>query len=137
MFVATSRRMLQLANVAAIGIGAALGAVFRWLLGLWLNQPHLSLPWGTLAANFIGAYLIGLALGALSLFPEVPVWLRLFFVTGFLGGLTTFSTFSGESFGMLERGEYLTALGYMGGSVAGCIALTAVGFVTVHALIKP
>jgi CrcB protein len=126
--------MLSFQNFFAVGIGAAGGAVLRWLLGLWLNQPHIALPWGTIVANFIGAYLIGVLLGVLSLFPEVPVWVRLCLVTGFLGGLTTFSTFSAESFGMLERGDYLQALGYIGLSLAGSLALTALGFFTVHSL---
>ncbi len=126
--------MLSLQNFLAVGAGAAGGAVLRWLLGLWLNQPHIALPWGTVVANFLGGYLIGLLLGLLSLFPDVPVWLRLFLVTGFLGGLTTFSTFSGETWGMLERGHYMLALGYMGLSLAGSIALTALGFFTVHSL---
>src|SRR3546814_11152399 len=77
----------------AIGVGAALGAISRWLLGLWLNHAHAALPWGTLAANLGGGYLIGIMLGALSIYPEVPIWLKLMLVTGFLGGLTTFSTF--------------------------------------------
>lgn len=126
--------MLSLQNFLAVGAGAAGGAVLRWLLGMWLNQPHVALPWGTVVANLAGGYLIGLLLGLLSLFPEVPVWLRLFLVTGFLGGLTTFSTFSGETWGMLERGDYLLALAYMGLSLAGSIALTALGFLTVQAL---
>lgn len=126
--------MLSIQNVLAVGAGAAGGAILRWLLGLWLNHPHLALPWGTLAANFLGGYLIGLLLGVLSMFPEVPPWVRLFLVTGFLGGLTTFSTFSGESYGMLERGHYLMALAYMGLSLAGSIGLTALGFLTVQAL---
>lgn len=126
--------MLSLQNFLAVGAGAAGGAVLRWLLGLWLNQPHIALPWGTVVANFLGGYFIGLLLGLLSLFPEVPVWLRLFLVTGFLGGLTTFSTFSGETWGMLERGQYMLAVGYMGLSLAGSIALTALGFFTVHSL---
>jgi CrcB protein len=126
--------MLSLQNFLAVGAGAAGGAVLRWLLGLWLNQPHVALPWGTVVANLVGGYLIGLLLGLLSLFPEVPVWLRLFLVTGFLGGLTTFSTFSGETWGMLERGDYLLALAYMGLSLVGSIALTALGFLTVQAL---
>lgn len=128
--------MQQMISVLAIGAGAAGGAVLRWLLGLWLNHPHLALPWGTVAANFLGSWLIGIMLGVLSLFPEVPTWLRLFLVTGFLGGLTTFSTFSGESFGMLERGHYAAAFGYMGLSLAGCVALTAVGYLGVHWLAK-
>jgi CrcB protein len=124
--------MLTFHHFLAISLGAAAGAVSRWLLGLWLNHPHVALPWGTLAANLIGGYLIGVVLGLLALFPEVPTWLRLMLVTGFLGGLTTFSTFSGESIGLLERGAYLHAFGYIGASLVGSLALTALGMVTVH-----
>ncbi|NYT76858.1 fluoride efflux transporter CrcB [Alcaligenaceae bacterium] len=124
--------MLTAGNFLAVGMGAALGAILRWLLGLWLNHQESTLPWGTLAANMGGGYLIGLALGVLALYPEVPVWLRLGLVTGFLGGLTTFSTFSAETMGMLERGYVLTGLGYAGLSLCGSIALTALGYVTVR-----
>lgn len=124
--------MLTAGNFLAVGVGAALGAMLRWLLGLWLTHQGSALPWGTLAANMGGGYLIGLALGVLSLYPEVPVWLRLGLVTGFLGGLTTFSTFSAETMGMLERGYVLVGLGYAGLSLCGSIALTALGYVTVR-----
>jgi CrcB protein len=128
--------MLTLTHFLAISLGAAAGAVSRWVLGLWLNHPHVVLPWGTLAANLIGGYLIGVVLGVLSLYPDVPAWLRLMLMTGFLGGLTTFSTFSGETVGLLERGAYLPALGYIGLSLAGSLALTALGLATVH-LLRP
>lgn len=126
--------MLTFSHLLAIGVGAALGAISRWLLGLWLNHAHAALPWGTLAANLTGGYLIGVILGVVSLYPEVPVWLRLMLVTGFLGGLTTFSTFSAETFGLLERGAYLHALGYSGISLLGSLALTALGYAMVHGL---
>lgn len=126
--------MLTLHHFLAISLGAAAGAVSRWLLGLWLNHPHVALPWGTLAANLIGGYLIGVVLGVLSIYPDVPPWLRLMLVTGFLGGLTTFSTFSGETIGLLERGAYLPAFGYIGLSLAGSLALTVLGLATVQLL---
>ncbi|MDS1142090.1 fluoride efflux transporter CrcB [Pusillimonas sp. SM2304] len=124
--------MLTFNHFLAVGVGAALGAISRWLLGIWLNGPHLALPWGTLAANLAGGYLIGIVLGVVSLYPEVPLWLRLMLVTGFLGGLTTFSTFSGETVNMLMRGAYASALGYAGLSLLGSLALTALGFATVR-----
>lgn len=124
--------MLTFAHFFAIGIGAAAGAISRWLLGMWLNHPHVMLPWGTLTANLAGGYLVGLLLGVLAMYPEAPTWVRLMLITGFLGGLTTFSTFSGETFGMIERGAYLSALGYIGLSLLGSLALTALGFVTVN-----
>lgn len=126
--------MLVLGNVLAVGVGAAFGAIARWLLGLWLNSYLASLPWGTLAANLLGAYLIGIALGCFLLFPEAPGWLRLLVTTGFLGGLTTFSTFSAETVGLLERGHYLSAVGYSGLSLLGALMLTAAGLWTVSAL---
>jgi CrcB protein len=126
--------MLTLGHFFAIGLGAALGAISRWLLGLWLNQSHAALPWGTLAANLIGGYLIGVALGAISLYPEVPDWLKLTITTGFLGGLTTFSTFSAETVGLLERGAYVEAFGYAAVSLIGTLTLTAMGLATMHAL---
>lgn len=126
--------MLTLGHFFAIGLGAALGAISRWLLGLWLNQSHAALPWGTLAANLIGGYLIGVALGAISLYPDVPDWLKLTITTGFLGGLTTFSTFSAETVGLLERGAYVEAFGYAAVSLIGTLTLTAMGLATMHAL---
>lgn len=126
--------MLTLGHFFAIGIGAALGAICRWLLGLWLNSPHVALPWGTLAANLIGGYLIGVVLGAFIHYPEAPDWLKFMLTTGFLGGLTTFSTFSAETVGLLERGSYLAAFGYAGVSLMGTLALTALGLATMHAL---
>lgn len=123
--------MLSFHHFLAVSLGAVLGAISRWLLGLWLNGPHVALPWGTLAANLVGGYLIGIVLGVLSLYPDVPLWLRLALVTGFLGGLTTFSTFSGETVGMLARGDYSQALAYAGLSLLGSLALTALGFACV------
>lgn len=126
--------MLTFSHFFSIGIGAAAGAIARWLLGLWLNHPHVLLPWGTLAANLVGGYLVGLLLGILALFPDSPSWIRLMLITGFLGGLTTFSTFSGETVGLLERGAYLSALSYAGASLLGSLALTALGLATVNVL---
>ena len=126
--------MSILSNVLAVGIGAALGAIARWLLGLWLNHATSTLPWGTLMANLVGAYLIGLALGCFLLFPETPGWMKLLITTGFLGGLTTFSTFSAETVGLIERGQLLLALGYSGVSLFGALVLTGTGLLTVNAL---
>lgn len=119
-------------TLLAISVGASAGAMLRWWLGTLLNSPHWLLPWGTLAANFLGAYLIGVVLGVLSWYPQMPEWARLVLMTGFLGGLTTFSTFSAETFGLLERGQYALAFGYMGLSVSGSIGLTTLGFMIVH-----
>jgi len=119
-------------NFIAIGVGAALGAWLRWALGLRLNVAGW--PWGTLTANLVGGYLIGLALAVISAHPEWPAWIRLAAITGFLGALTTFSSFSAETVEMLQRGAYVTALGYAGASLLGALCLTALGIATVHAL---
>ncbi len=95
-------------SVLAICIGASLGALARWGLGLWLNTSALSaatLPWGTLTANLIGGYLIGVCVAVFQTLPNLdPVW-RLALVTGFLGALTTFSSFSAEVVSMLQQGR--------------------------------
>ncbi|MCD0502794.1 fluoride efflux transporter CrcB [Bordetella petrii] len=119
-------------NFLAVGLGAALGACARWLLGVWFNTA--AWPWGTLIVNLAGGYLIGVALAVLLAHPEWPQWVRLALVTGFLGGLTTFSTFSAETVGMLERGAYAGALGYAGASLLGSLGLTALGLASVQAL---
>ena len=125
--------MLTFGHFIAIGFGAAAGAISRWLLGLWLNHSGVLLPWGTLAANLTGGYLVGVMLGILALYPEAPAWIKLMLITGFLGGLTTFSTFSGETVGLLERGDYFPAFGYIVLSLVGSLALTFLGLATVGA----
>ncbi|ALM81990.1 fluoride efflux transporter CrcB [Bordetella sp. N] len=117
----------------AVGLGAAVGAWLRWLLALGLNR-HESFPWGTVAANLGGGYVIGVMVALVASHPDWPAWVRLACITGFLGGLTTFSTFSAETVAMLERGEYGGAVVYAGVSLAGSLALTAAGLFTVRAL---
>ncbi|MGI4938556.1 MAG: fluoride efflux transporter CrcB, partial [Janthinobacterium lividum] len=96
----------------AVAVGATLGAWLRWWLGLWMNALNPHLPYGTLLANCAGGFLIGLAVALFEQFPGLaPEW-RLLAVTGFLGGLTTFSTFSAESMMLLQRGDYLWAFGH-------------------------
>ncbi|MEN4922921.1 fluoride efflux transporter CrcB [Achromobacter spanius] len=119
-------------NFLAVGLGAILGAWTRWLVSLWLNVE--SWPWGTFAVNLAGGYLVGLVLALVAGHPEWPAWVRLGAITGFMGGLTTFSTFSAETVGMLERGAYVSALGYAGVSLAGSLALTAAGIATASLL---
>ncbi len=120
--------------VIAICIGACLGALARWQLALWLNPstPEDSFfPWGTLAANLIGGYLIGLCIGVFQNMPQLaPEW-RLLCVTGFLGALTTFSTFSAEVVGMLQQGRLLLALFTAGIHLLGSLVLTYLGLYTV------
>ena len=113
-------------TVLAICIGASLGALARWGLGLWLTPGGL-LPWGTLAANLVGGYLIGVAIAAFQAIPQLdPVW-RLLLITGFLGGLTTFSSFSAEVVDFLMAGRYGLALLTAGLHVMGSLAMTVLG----------
>ncbi|MBX9403128.1 fluoride efflux transporter CrcB [Lysobacter sp. BMK333-48F3] len=117
----------------AIGLGAALGAWARWGLSLWLNPLHAQLPLGTLAANLVGGYGIGLALAWFAQTPALaPEW-RLFAITGLLGGLTTFSTFSGEVVQQLERQQFGWALGTAALHLLGSLAMTAAGLASVRA----
>ncbi|WP_151638354.1 fluoride efflux transporter CrcB [Noviherbaspirillum aerium] len=118
----------------AVGLGAAIGAWLRWGLALRLNGAVAALPLGTLVANLGGGYLIGLAVGFFANHPALsPEW-RLFAVTGFLGGLTTFSTFSAESMALLQRGDYAWALGHSALHLIGSVACCIAGFGTYRAL---
>lgn len=116
--------------VAAISAGAALGALLRWGLGLALNALFPALPLGTLAANMLGGYLVGLAIGVFTLHANWPPELRLFVITGFLGGLTTFSTFSAEVVHALQQGRVGWAAATVGVHVVGSVALTFAGLAT-------
>lgn len=118
----------------AVGIGAALGAWARWGLGLWLNAMLPQLPLGTLTANIVGGYLIGLALAWFALSEGVPPEARLLIITGFLGGLTTFSTFSAEAVSLLARQQYAWAATHMGLHLVGSLCATALGFATLRLL---
>lgn len=119
--------MGQTLSWVAVGVGAALGAWLRWGLGLWLGSLHGFVQIGTLAANLAGGFLVGLALGFFSSNPQImPEW-RLFIITGFLGGLTTFSSFSGESVGLLQRGEVGWALAHTALHLFGSLLLCAAG----------
>jgi CrcB protein len=120
----------------AICLGASLGALSRWGLGLWLT-PGGAIPWGTLAANLIGGYLIGICVAVFQALPQLdPVW-RMALVTGFLGGLTTFSSFSAEVVNLLMQQRYLLALGPAGLHVAGSLLLTVAGIWTANYWLTP
>ncbi|MDL2284532.1 fluoride efflux transporter CrcB [Oxalobacter sp. OttesenSCG-928-P03] len=110
----------------AVGVGAALGAWLRWGLASLMNALHSHLPLGTLFANLLGGYLIGMAVAFFSHSAALSAEWRLFIITGFLGCLTTFSTFSAESVILLQRGEYLWVLGHallhLLGSILFCLA---------------
>jgi CrcB protein len=109
----------------AVAVGAAIGALLRWAAGLWFNTPGSTLPLGTLLVNCVGGFLIGIALVG---FERVPNdLLRLLLVTGFLGGLTTFSAFSAESLTLLARGQWGGALLHTGAHVLGALGCAAVG----------
>src|SRR2546427_10271182 len=111
----------------AVGLGAALGAWLRWWLGIVLNPVFPTLPLGTLAANLVGGYLMGIALAVLSHFEALPPEARLLITTGFLGGLTPFSTFSGEAGARLGRPQLGWRAGLGGAHVVGSIVMTFAG----------
>jgi CrcB protein len=114
----------------AIGLGAACGAWLRWGLGLWLNPALPELPLGTLTANLVGGYLVGLAVAFFMQHPGVsPEW-RLLIITGFLGGLTTFSTFSAETVTLLIRGQYLWSTVIIAAHLGGSLLMTVLGIQT-------
>ncbi len=120
----------------AICVGASAGALARWGLGLWLS-PGGTIPWGTLAANLIGGYLVGICVAVFQTLPQLdPVW-RLALVTGFLGGLTTFSSFSAEVVTLLLQQRYALALGTAGVHVAGSLLLTVAGIWTANHWLTP
>ena len=120
-------------SVFAIALGAALGAVLRWQLGMRLNSLFPTIPPGTLLANLVGGYLIGVAMAFFAGHPALPPAWRLFVVTGFLGGLTTFSTFSLEIVHQLEGGRLGWALAGIAAHVLGSVAMTLLGIATVAA----
>jgi CrcB protein len=122
-----------LAAAAAVALGAVLGAWLRWGLAVWLNGLFPALPPGTLVANLAGGYLIGLALAAFALNPTLPAEWKLLVVTGFLGALTTFSTFSAEVVTLLQQGRIGWALATVSGHVLGSLAMTFLGIFTVKA----
>ena len=115
--------------VFAICIGASAGAIARWSLGLWLSPGGL-IPWGTLAANLIGGYLIGVCIAVFQSMPQLDPFWRLLLITGFLGGLTTFSSFSAEVMGFLTQERYLLALTTAAGHVLGSLIMTFLGIRT-------
>ena len=117
----------------AVGAGAALGAWARWLLGLALNPLFVMLPLGTLAANLIGGYLVGVAVGVFHLNSGLPPALKLLVITGFLGGLTTFSTFSAEVVERLLANQIGWALALAGMHLAGSLLMTWIGLLSVGA----
>lgn len=113
--------------ILAIALGSIVGGLLRWGLGLKLNNLFPSIPPGTLSANLIAGYVIGLAVAFFAQVPGLaPEW-RLFVITGFCGGLSTFSTFSAEVVALIQRGQTAMALGAIGIHVAGSLAMTLAG----------
>lgn len=127
---------MGLAALLAVGVGAALGAWLRWLLGALMNPLFPTLPLGTLAANVLGGLLMGFALGAFMHYQSLaPEW-RLFITTGFLGGLTTFSTFSAEAVTLLLRQQYGWFAAQVGLHVIGTLVATLIGFALIRIALR-
>ena len=121
-------------SLLAISVGASLGAILRWGLGLAFNAVYPSIPPGTWLANMLGGYLVGVAVAYFADHGGLPPEWRLLVITGFLGGLTTFSTFSAEVVGMLARGAWAWALGTVAVHLLGSLALTGLGLWLGHTL---
>lgn len=127
---------MTLTGALAVGGGAAVGAWLRWWLGIVLNPVFPTLPLGTLAANLVGGYLIGLTLGALSHFEALPPEARLLVTTGFLGGLTTFSTFSAEAATLIARHQVGWAAAHVGAHLAGSLLMTFAGIGSMRLVLR-
>lgn len=119
-------------GLAAVGVGAMLGAWLRWALSHALNPVFPTVPLGTLASNLVGGLLVGMAIGYFDQHPGLPPEARLALVTGFLGGLTTFSTFSAEVVTLIARQQLGWALGTASLHLIGSLLLTALGFAVVR-----
>ena len=122
---------MSLYGFIAVGIGSMFGAWLRWVLSVLLNPLFPALPPGTLAANLIGGYLIGIFVALFEQHAAISPELKLLIITGFLGGLTTFSTFSAESVGLITRQYYMTAFIHIFFHLAGSLLMTALGMATI------
>ncbi len=111
----------------AVAVGAALGALLRWWLSAWLNASHPDIPLGTWAANLLGGYLVGVGMAWIMQDPSVSSTARLFLITGFLGGLTTFSTFSAEVMHLMLQGRWAVACSLAAMHLLGSLLATAAG----------
>jgi CrcB protein len=119
-------------SIIAISIGASLGALLRWWFGAQLNSLFPTVPPGTLAANLVGGYIVGIAIAFFATYSAIaPEW-RLLVITGFCGGLTTFSTFSAEIVTLLQQGRSMWALGAAAVHLFGSVLMTLAGIATVQ-----
>jgi len=123
-------------SVLAVALGGALGSLARWLLGLRLNGIFPQLPLGTFAANILAGYIIGVAIAFFTRLPDIPSEWRLFVVTGMMGGLSTFSTFSAEVVAHLQEGRYGWAAGEVVIHVSASLIMTILGIATVSAVAR-
>jgi CrcB protein len=123
-------------SVFAVGIGAFAGALLRWMFGILLNPLLPALPLGTLAANLLGGFVIGAALGVFNQFQSLPPELRLFVTTGFCGGLTTFSTFSAETVTLFLRQQYGWSAAIITAHVVGSLLMTLAGIGLMRMLVR-
>lgn len=121
-------------SFVAVGVGATLGAWLRWGLGVWLNPLAGLMPMGTLVANLLGGYLVGVAVAVFQAQVEVSPEMRLFIITGFLGGLTTFSSFSAEVVALAQRAEYGWATATIALHLFGSLLMTVLGIVSIQKL---
>jgi CrcB protein len=126
----------MVASIVGISVGAALGALLRWVLSVALNALWPTIPLGTLAANLIGGLLIGVAAEFFASHTGLPLVWRLFVITGFMGGLTTFSTFSLEAVSLLQQRAFGYAALHIGLHVGGSLLLTIAGIALVHYLVR-
>lgn len=127
---------MNLVSALAVACGAAIGALLRWMLGLALNPLLPQLPLGTLAANLIGGFLMGLVLGFADQFHGLPIAVRLAITTGFLGGLTTFSAFSGETAGLILRQQWGWTTAIVITHVLGSLLATLLGVSAIRAFLR-
>lgn len=127
---------MNLVSAIAVACGAAIGALLRWMLGLALNPLLPDMPLGTLAANLIGGLLMGIVLGFADQFHDLPIALRLAITTGFLGGLTTFSAFSGETAGLILREQWGWTTAIIIAHVLGSLLTTLLGVGIIRAFLR-
>lgn len=127
---------MNLAGFLAVGLGGAIGCWLRWILGTLFNPLFPTLPLGTLAANLLGGFIMGCMMGVFAHFQALPRELQLFAITGFLGGLTTFSTFSAEADTLLLRQQYLWFGTHVAVHLVGTLGMTLVGLALTRSLLR-